>query len=116
MQRWVSQLKKGLVEFAVMAALGDGEAYGYQIVQRLATEDGLAASESTVYPILARLTKERLLSVRTADSPSGPPRRYYRLTSDGHGRLAEMAAHWSGVCSSIDRLLGGDNDDERQRL
>jgi PadR family transcriptional regulator PadR len=109
MQRWVSQLKKGLVELSVMAALGDGEAYGYQIVQRLGGAAGLAVSESTVYPILARLTKERLVSVRTADSPAGPPRRYYQLTSHGRDRLAEMGGHWSNVCESIDVLLKGDS-------
>ena len=105
MQRWVSQLKKGLVEFCVMGALGDGEAYGYQIVQRLAAAEELAVSESTVYPILARLTKDRLVSVRAADSPSGPPRRYYRLTADGHERLAEMADYWVRICGAIDSLV-----------
>ena len=88
MQRWVSQLKKGLVELGVMASLSAGEAYGYQIVQRLAGVDGLAVSESTVYPLLARLTREGLVSVRTADSPAGPPRRYYRLTVSFSGLMS----------------------------
>jgi PadR family transcriptional regulator PadR len=108
MQRWVSQLKKGLVELGVMAALGEDEAYGYQIVRRLSGVDGLAVSESTVYPILARLTKEGLVTVRTAASPSGPPRRYYRLTAQGQSRLAEMQGHWTSVRSSMERLLTGD--------
>ena len=108
MQRWVSQLKKGLVEFCVMAALGDGEAYGYQIVQRLAAAEELAVSESTVYPILARLAKDKLVRVRTADSPFGPPRRYYRLTPGGHAKLAEMGAYWARICGAIDTLVRGD--------
>ena len=108
MQRWMSQLRKGLVEFCVIGAMGDSEAYGYQVVQRLAAAEGLAVSESTVYPILARLTKDKLVSVRAANSPSGPPRRYYRLTQDGHTRLAEMGAHWTGICGAIDALVKGD--------
>ena len=112
MQRWVSQLKKGLVELGVMAALSTGEAYGYQIVQRLAGVDGLAVSESTVYPLLARLTREALVSVRTADPPAGPPRRYYRLTVEGEQRLAQMGGHWSRVQEAIRRLLEGGDGDE----
>ena len=114
MQRWVSQLRKGVVEFCVMGALGDGEAYGYQIVQRLAEAEGLAVSESTVYPILARLAKDKLVSVRAADSPSGPPRRYYRLTRDGHERLAEMGAYWARICGAIDALVRGEGDGRQE--
>ncbi len=108
MQRWASQLRKGLVEFCVKGAVGDGEAYGYQIVQRLAAAQELAVGGSTVYPILARMAKDKLVSVRTADSPSGPPRRYYRLTPDGHARLNEMGAYWARICGAIDKLVKGD--------
>ena len=58
MRTWVAQMRKGLVEFCVLAAVKDREAYGYEILQRLGRADALAISESAVYPILARLTAE----------------------------------------------------------
>ena len=80
---WVAQLRKGLVELLVLAALRQEELYGYQLLQRLAMLEGLALTESTLYPVLARLSADELVAVRQQPSPSGPPRRYYRLTRAG---------------------------------
>ena len=55
MTGWESQLRKGVVELAVLAAIGRGETYGYRIVSDLQRLDGLELTESTVYPVLARL-------------------------------------------------------------
>lgn len=88
-----------------MGVLREGEAYGYEILQRLGRAEGLAITESTVYPILARLAKEGLLIVRAAPSPSGPPRRYYRLTPLGQARLREMAVYWREIWHSVNALL-----------
>lgn len=104
---WVSQLRKGLVELLVLAALQRQEAYGYQLLQRLASVEGLALTESTLYPVLARLAEEKLVAVRQEPSPSGPPRRYYRLTPTGRARLNDMLAHWRQVNASIESLAEG---------
>jgi PadR family transcriptional regulator PadR len=108
MRTWVSQLRKGLVELCVMGALKDGEAYGYQILQRLGAAEHLAVTESTVYPILVRLAKEELVEVRVAPSPAGPPRRYYRLTDKGRERLAEMRRYWEDLAAAVNALVSGD--------
>ena len=108
MRTWVSQLRKGVVELCVVGALADGEAYGYQILQRLRKAERLAITESTVYPILVRLAKEGLVEVRVAPSPAGPPRRYYRLTTSGRGRLEEMRRHWDELNVAVNDLLSGD--------
>jgi PadR family transcriptional regulator PadR len=89
----------------VLAALRGGEAYGYQILQRLGAAESLGISESTVYPVLARLAADKLVRVREAPSPNGPARRYYRLTSLGEARLAEMVASWRQVESVMNGLL-----------
>jgi PadR family transcriptional regulator, regulatory protein PadR len=102
---WSSQLKKGLVELSVLAALRDGEAYGYQLLQRLSAEPLLATTESTLYPILSRLADEKLVVVRQAPSPSGPPRRYYRLTAQGREHLRQLSQHWDQLSSAVDKLL-----------
>ena len=107
-QPWVTQLRKGLIELCVMATLRAGEAYGYQIVERLGGVAGLAITESTVYPLLARLERDGLLRVRTVPSPSGPPRRYYRLTAAGRRRLQDMTGHWRQIQGSVTHLLEGD--------
>jgi PadR family transcriptional regulator PadR len=101
---WISQLRKGLVEFLVLAALKQQEAYGYQLLQRLAALNGLTLTESTLYPVLARLSEEKYLAVRQEPSPSGPPRRYYRLTASGRQRLQEMLTHWRQIVASIEDL------------
>ena len=107
MSAWVTQLRKGLVELCVLATLRDEEAYGYQIVERLGRLGGLEVTESTVYPLLARLAHDDLVRLRTAPSPAGPPRRYYRLTDAGRRRLEEMARHWGALRDSVNQLLEG---------
>jgi PadR family transcriptional regulator PadR len=108
MRDWVAQMRKGLVELCVLAALREGEAYGYQILQRLGEAESLAVSESTVYPILARLAAEGMLRVRAAPSPSGPPRRYYRLTPLGITRLNEMQSYWQQIQTAVAVLFKGE--------
>ena len=105
MNPWETQLRKGLAELAVLAVLAQEEAYGYRIVERLQALDGLALSESTVYPILTRLAREGLLAVRTEASPAGPTRRYYRLTQEGRRRLRDLAESWRRVSGSLASLL-----------
>jgi PadR family transcriptional regulator, regulatory protein PadR len=104
---WVSQLRKGLVELLVLAALRHEELYGYQLLQRLASMNGLSLTESTLYPVLGRLADDRLVAVRQVPSPSGPPRRYYRLTPAGEKRLTEMMAYWKQINASVDALANG---------
>ena len=105
MQSWISQFRKGVTELVVLAALRKGEAYGYELLQRINRIDGLALTESTVYPLLARLKRDQLVKVRAAPSSSGPPRRYYRLTEAGRQRLCDMLDHWRRVGNSVEHLL-----------
>ena len=104
MNAWVTQLRRGLIEFCVLNVLRHGPGYGYQIVQALQVIEPLAVSESTVYPILTRLREEGLLTVRDVPSPAGPPRRYFSLTVPGRLRLAEMSSYWESLEQSIDAL------------
>jgi PadR family transcriptional regulator PadR len=107
MSSWEAQLRKGLVELAVLATIARGETYGYRIVEQLRELPGLEFTESTVYPVLTRLATDGVVAVRTEPSPSGPPRRYYRLTEEGRLRMGRMAAQWSEVSGSLARLLEG---------
>jgi PadR family transcriptional regulator PadR len=106
MSHWETQLRKGLVELAVLATIARGETYGYRIVEQLQALEGLQFTESTVYPALARLARESLLAIRSEPSPAGPVRRYYRLTPRGQERFGQMAQSWKMVAQSLSRLLG----------
>lgn len=105
-----------MTELTVLAALRQGEAYGYELLQRINHIDGLALTESTVYPLLARLHREKFVRVRTAPSPTGPPRRYYQLTPEGRRRLHDMVTHWREVGIAIDELLGVSPKNDRGDL
>ena len=107
MNRWETQLRKGVVELAILAAIRRGETYGYRIVEQLKGLEGLELTESTVYPVLTRLASDRFLAVRTAESPSGPTRRYYRLTPEGERRLRQLAESWRTVSQSLTALIEG---------
>jgi PadR family transcriptional regulator PadR len=74
-------------------------------VQFLAEHDGIELTESTVYPLLARLAREGCLSLSTKPSPTGPPRRYYRLTPAGRKSLEAMSRSWQVVDASIHKIV-----------
>ncbi len=107
MKQWETQLRKGIAELAVLAVIARGESYGYQIVEKLQGLDGVALSESTVYPLLTRLIGQGLLAVRTEASPAGPTRRYYRLSATGRQRLDELTTSWQKASQSLKTLLEG---------
>ena len=110
MRPWITQLRKGLLEFCVLNVLSTGESYGYQLVRRLEMLQELAITESTVYPILNRLRKDGYVKVRLAASSSGPPRRYFSLTALGSRRIHEMNAYWDDLCGSVRSLRKRDKE------
>ena len=101
----VSQLRRGTVEYCVLALLRDGERYGFELVRELAMVDGLVTSEGTIYPLLTRLRKDELVTTFWQESESGPPRRYYRLTAAGRTALADFTDEWSRFRDSVDAIL-----------
>lgn len=102
----VTQLRRGALEYCVLALLADEERYGYDLVTEL-SEAGLVASEGTIYPLLSRLRKEELVATSWQESPNGPPRRYYRLTAHGQRALASFQDSWSDFKNSVDQILKG---------
>ena len=103
-ESWVTQLRKGLMELCALRLLRHGESYGYEIVQRLRERPALEVSESTVYPVLARLRAEGFVQARDKASASGPPRRYYSLTPRGRARLAELNAYFEALVDDLHQL------------
>ena len=100
----LSQLRRGVLEYCVLALLEHEERYGYDLVVEL-SEAGLLASEGTIYPLLSRLRKEELVRTTWQESPSGPPRRYYALTRQGRAVLEEFTGSWADFKLSVDEIL-----------
>jgi PadR family transcriptional regulator PadR len=101
-----AQLRRGVLEYCVMALLQRGERYGFDLVKELGGMDGLVISEGTIYPMLARMRRDGTVETTWRESPSGPPRRYYRLTSAGRAALRGFRQEWSTFRSAVDRMLG----------
>ncbi len=102
---WVSQIRRGVVELAVLRLLATEPRYGSQLVADLSALRGLAVSAGTVYPLLARLRKGGLVETRWQESPVGPPRKYYSLTAAGRAALTAMTAAWRAVAGDLTTLL-----------
>jgi len=101
----LSQLRRGTVEYCVMALLRDDERYGFDLVRALSQIDGLVVSEGTIYPLLSRLRREHLVNTSWRESDAGPPRRYYRLTEAGHAALADFTEEWTRFRDAVNSLL-----------
>jgi PadR family transcriptional regulator PadR len=98
------ELRRGVVEHCVLALLRDGESYAFELARVLSERD-LVASEGTIYPLLARLRREELVTTAWRESTAGPPRRYYRLTERGATVLAEFVVDWTVFRAAVDALL-----------
>src|SRR5215475_10213823 len=81
--RRVTQLRKGILELAVMGILYRGRHYGYSLVRAITETGAISLKEGTIYPILSRLDRDGLVSSEWVESDQGPPRKYYALTPAG---------------------------------
>ena len=88
------QLKRGILDVCVLAAIKDGDSYGYKIIRDM--KPYMEMSESTLYTILKRLEVAEMLTVRTAEH-GGRLRKYYRITDKGLARIEEFREEWREV-------------------
>ena len=101
--RRITQLRKGILELAVMGVLYNERHYGYSLV-RVLTEDGsISLKEGTVYPILARLDRDGLVRSEWVESDQGPPRKYYALTPSGRQLFDELSQELDLLISLVQR-------------
>jgi PadR family transcriptional regulator PadR len=113
----LSELRRGVLEHCVLAVVRDNESYGFDIVRTLSRNGGLVTSEGTIYPLLARLRRDGLVTTNWRESETGPPRRYYRITTDGQHALDLFIAAWQNFRSAVEVVLvsrpsgEGDHDD-----
>ena len=102
------QLKRGLLDVCVLAAIKNEESYGYKIIKDV--KPYIELSESTLYTILKRLETASMLTVRTAEH-GGRLRKYYRITGLGLKRIAEFQQEWKEIMS-IYRFVTKEGDEK----
>ncbi len=98
------QLKKGVLGLCVLALLSRGNSYAYEIASKLSHAVGMG--EGTIYPLMRRMQGDGLVETYLEESPSGPPRKYYRLTDAGHRTYLSQLAEWRSFTASVESLIG----------
>lgn len=102
----MAQLRRGVLEYCVLALLAEQERYGYDLVVAL-SDAGLVASQGSLYPLLSRLRRDALVETTWRESTDGPPRRYYRLTAAGASQLDAFRPAWADFSAHVNRILKG---------
>lgn len=106
-ERLVAQLRRGTLEYCVLALLTKEDRYGFDLVRTLGRIDGMVVSEGTLYPLLSRLKREGYVNTEWRESEAGPPRKYYSLTDEGSRALDAFAEEWTRLRDAVDSLLSG---------
>jgi len=101
--RRITQLRKGILELAVMRVLYHERHYGYSLVRVLSESGAVSLKEGTVYPILARLDRDGLVRSEWVESDQGPPRKYYALTSSGRRLFDDLNLELDLLISLVQR-------------
>jgi PadR family transcriptional regulator PadR len=96
-------LRKGLLEYVLLALIAGGRLYVADMLARLA-DTPFATQEGTLYPLLSKLRRDALVDYDWVESEAGPPRKYYRLTEQGAQRLADLSAYWRQLNDALLRL------------
>ena len=98
-----AQMRRGILEYCILLILSREDAYAPRIISELKQADMIVV-EGTLYPLLARLKNQGLLSYRWQESPQGPPRKYYELTDTGREALELLDASWNTMVEQIDAI------------
>ncbi|MDD7438526.1 MAG: PadR family transcriptional regulator [Bacteroidales bacterium] len=103
LEKTKSQMRKGIMEYAILLILRHREAYSVDLIEILKQND-LMVVEGTIYPLLTRLRKEGLIKYTWVESTQGPPRKYYVITESGRSYLDELRKLWMAMRDSVDLL------------
>jgi PadR family transcriptional regulator PadR len=98
-----SPLRKGLLEFLVLKIIAADKVYAADILRQLRSTE-FATQEGTLYPLLSKMRREKLLDYEWKESEAGPPRKYYQLTARGREQMRETAEYWQKISSTVKDL------------
>lgn len=103
--KWESQVRKGILDFIILICLARQEFYGYELIKKIKDIAEINVSEGTIYPLLNRLKKDKLITSRWVEMESGIPRKYYQITEKGENILSGMKTAWKKFNLSIGQLM-----------
>ena len=98
-------MRKGVLEYCILSIIAEKEVYASDIISQL-KEAELIVVEGTLYPLLTRLKNDKLLSYRWEESKSGPPRKYYAISTEGKEFLSELDISWEKLVESVNQISG----------
>lgn len=110
----LSNLRRGALEYCVLALLRAGPRYGLDLARALTRDGVLMRGEGTLYPLLARLRRSGLVETTWQESAAGPPRRYYALTDDGERALTAFSRTWRPFRDAVDAALATPSTEEHR--
>ncbi len=118
-ENWTVQMRKGVLDFCILRALSMREWYGYALVKALVAVPGVGVSEGSIYPLLARLKRQGLVTTRLEESREGPARKYYAATPAGRALAEEMELYFAEMTRGVTSLgtsgdfTGSSSNDQR---
>ncbi len=98
-------MRKGVLEYCILSIIKQKEVYASDIIFQL-KEAELIVVEGTLYPLLTRLKNDGLLSYRWEESKTGPPRKYYEITTAGKKFLEGLDKSWNDLVEAVNKLKG----------
>lgn len=108
----MSEMLKGVLEGIVLEIISHGEIYGYEIAKKLRLLGFEEIAEATVYALLLRLEKNKLVNITKRPSEIGPPRKFYTLNERGYEELSSFWERWDFLSQRIQILRMGGKDYE----
>lgn len=97
------QFKKGALELCVLVLIHERDRYGYELAQSVSRH--IEVAEGALYPLLRRLVNEGYCTTYLQESSEGPPRKYYKLTSEGEAYMHKLVVEWKKFVSSVSNLI-----------
>ncbi len=98
------QMRKGILEFCILHIISRGEVYASDMLEEL-TSAKIMVVEGTLYPLLTRLRKAGLVEYKWVESSSGPPRKYYTITSQGQEFVSSLDKTWKELVNSTSQII-----------
>jgi PadR family transcriptional regulator PadR len=100
------QMRKGMLTYCILLLLSDGKVYTSEIIRALRQAE-LIVVEGTLYPLLSRLARDKLLAYEWQESEQGPPRKYYWVTDEGKKLRSDLMTNYHKLHASIKTLEKG---------
>lgn len=110
--RWPSHWQRATLKLCVLAVVAEEATYGYAITRRLKAAGIGAVNGGTLYPILTRLERDRLVTSSWRDGTSGPGRKYFAITPEGRDQLAVETRRWQAFATTVTELVAAREREE----